>query len=527
MGTQHWFLLVIFFGVSKVTFGAEFLQCVENDHWFFRAKFDCAALEKSNNHIEAFDNFFDSEDDVDAACRKFKYQSYEHGYEVYFKNCQLNNMPQNFFRQIDKVDQIHLEHSGVQKIERENFQSTFRTRFMTFSQNNITELPALLFANVPEIRVVDFSYNQIRKIDPIAFNATKSYVDLIQINLSYNQIETLHEKVFAPLFGLNEIDLSYNRLEAFQPDMTNLVNLEKLILNNNRITQLSCNIFPNTMRFFIKAIFDISKNQLKQIDLNCEAHKINDDPLILNIQENFLEELTMPASKLVSNLSVILADGNKIEKISIEDELRSLKSFNLSRNNFRNVSDLLDILRFGSSLETLDLSFNDIRELGINSFVKLARLQDLYLNNINLSEIQTGTLSHSKNLKLLDLSHNNLNQFSFDVFLPNSKKLEKLYLNDNSINDFVGLPNILPNLNHLNILNNNLSCGYLSQFIRAFGSANIWLQPEPTLEPNDNRPNVGGVVCNNYLGDQKKDSNLETSNIHTISSCISLCLREK
>lgn len=481
-------LLFITILLTVASASGRFLNCQEEDMWFLKIEFDCGSLENTSDHNEAFTKIFDNKENIDN-CSGFDRRS-RFQYRFYFKNCHLKTVPQTFFEQVDITEQICLDNVGVEKLDTGNFPENLYLRSLSMSRNNLTELPNSMFSSQGDLRDLDFSYNQIIKIEPNAFNAKK----LHKINLSHNFLEMLPDELFGSTPQLSYIDLSYNQLETFQPEMRESKYLETLNLSNNKITRLSCSIFPYSDIRYISATFDITKNQLKKIDLNCDKWC---GKVILNVEDNLLESLAFPASLIVSRLDTVLAKGNKINKITAESDLTGLKLLNLTRNSVTSTSDLLSVFKYGKSLKTLDLSYNNISNLGVNSLVKLQSLESLYLNNINLSHIGFGALSHSQNLTLLDLSRNSLKNFNFDLFLPNTRKVQKLYLNDNEITSFVGSPNVLSNLTQLNILNNNLSCKYLSQFLREIGSASVRLQPDPTLEPDDDRTNLGGVICTN------------------------------
>lgn len=123
--------------------------------------------------------------------------------------------------------------------------------------------------------------------------------------------------------------------------------------------------------------------------------------------------------------------------------LRSLRKLNLSQNR-------LSIEGFGNDLassttpltsspipcpmvlETLDLSFNTIRKLGSNGFVRMRQLIELRLQNNQIEDVEEGAFGGLNQLKLLNLSSNRLVTLPFRLFTGNPH-LRELHLQNNSI----------------------------------------------------------------------------------------------
>lgn len=83
----------------------------------------------------------------------------------------------------------------------------------------------------------------------------------------------------------------------------------------------------------------------------------------------------------------------------------------MSSNNVKDVTDLgIGVGRREScrlmSLASLDLSFNDLREVARDAFSSAANLQLLLLSNNQISQVHDGALNGLGDLKTLDLSGN-------------------------------------------------------------------------------------------------------------------------
>ena len=81
----------------------------------------------------------------------------------------------------------------------------------------------------------------------------------------------------------------------------------------------------------------------------------------------------------------------------------------MSHNNVKDLADLgidrQDNCRL-MSLASLDLSFNDLREVARDSFSSAANLKLLLLSNNQISQVHDGALNGLGDLKTLDLSGN-------------------------------------------------------------------------------------------------------------------------
>lgn len=408
--------------------------------------------------------------------------SLSNAFQVTFEHCLLPYVPHNFFHRLQNIHQINLELCGVETINSGKFADGSQLEKLWMSFNELIELPAVLFSNTPHIQEIDFSYNKINHIHPKAFHGgTKK---LMKLDLSGNCIGDLDKNVFASLLNLMKLDLSYNSIEHFDVDLSNLTELVSLSINNNKIVQLDCNIFSKVTSI------DASTNRLREIDWSCESSFL----FSLNLADNLLSNLTLSAVGLSKTLRILNVARNKIETISIENDLPKLKELDLMANNLKNISAISEHC---VALKLLGLSNNNIQQLDANAFVKMTNLEYLYLQNTSLTEVVHGTFSHQRNLIELDLSHNKLNHISFDLFLPYFENLTELRLNDNHLANLVGwMDSIFPKLGALAISNNDFNCSYLAEFLRQFKTTTIHLAPSSTVTMHTaERNSIHGISC--------------------------------
>nr|XP_020448576.1 leucine-rich repeats and immunoglobulin-like domains protein 1 isoform X2 [Monopterus albus]XP_020448577.1 leucine-rich repeats and immunoglobulin-like domains protein 1 isoform X3 [Monopterus albus] len=185
--------------------------------------------------------------------------------------------------------------------------------------------------------------------------------------------------------------------------------------------------------------------------------------------------LDLPARTVSLNLG-----HNKLTTISVEafDNLPNLRELRLDHNTLTSIPDLgqaaskivslyLHHNKIGSivgrrtrelvSVETLDLSNNDITELRGHCFPSGLQIRDLYLSNNKISVLELGALDHlGSTLQVLRLSRNRISQIPVKAFqLP---RLTQLELNRNRIRQVEGLTfQGLSSLEVLKLQRNNIS----------------------------------------------------------------------
>jgi len=209
------------------------------------------------------------------------------------------------------------------------------------------------------------------------------------INLSGQNIVNLSQvKGLGNLINLNKLYLNFNKITEIE-GLDNLINLKTLHLQGNKIRT-------------IKGL-DQLKN-LKSLYLN------NNE--IIKIQ----------GIANLSSLKSLMIYDNKIAEIQKLEHLSNLEILNLRNNRFSEIKGLKSL----GNLKRLDLSNNRITE--IKDLDNLVNLEFLDLSYNQISEIKG--LDNLKNLKFLDLRNNKITTIKQLNIL---KQLQHLYLGFNRI----------------------------------------------------------------------------------------------
>ncbi|XP_022722220.1 LRR receptor-like serine/threonine-protein kinase GSO2 [Durio zibethinus] len=245
------------------------------------------------------------------------------------------------------------------------------------------------------------------------------------LRLSDNYLEgTVHIHELNNLTNLKNLDLSYNRIESFQPSKQG--NETQLRLTNLEVLNLSGNLFRNNIFSFLRGLSTLKS---------------------LHMRENQLQgSIDVKGLNNLTNLKNLDLSDNKIEsfrpsKQGNETQLRltNLAELDLRGNLFKNNTFFFP--REFSSLKSLDMGENqlhgsiDIKDSGRR--LNLTHLEEFELRNNLINDSIFASLSGLSNLKSLDVSYNRLNG-SIDMRgLGAFTNLEELDMSYNDLNEFV------------------------------------------------------------------------------------------
>uniref|UniRef100_A0A0N4ZAY2 LRRCT domain-containing protein n=1 Tax=Parastrongyloides trichosuri TaxID=131310 RepID=A0A0N4ZAY2_PARTI len=349
-------------------------------------------------------------------------------------------------------------------------------KYLDLSKNNINNINSKTFSNTKnELITLNLSGNLITNLtDPKTFHSLTKMEDL---DLSYNAIEHMHERIFDGLSKIKQLFLQGNVLSNFSfSTLKDLKQLKVLILDNNKIENLNylsrycnsleifsingnqiMNLEPDHIEpidFHVLKTFHMTRNKIKRIVgqtfrelprlqiinlANNEIEEINSFGFnfLLNVTEinlagNKLKIIGENAFHNLPKLEKLNFSGNKISKIFEERIFRSvgnLVSLNLSYNNLKEFN--AKIFSFEPiGLKILDLSANKLQTLDLG-YMKQSLIK-IHLNNNNLVSTDKKTFQDFRKLKLLDLSYNELLDVPLNSFFG-SKSLEHVILSHNSI----------------------------------------------------------------------------------------------
>jgi Leucine-rich repeat (LRR) protein len=345
----------------------------------------------------------------------------------------------DFSFQALKIEYLYLQNNRIELVESRAFYNVPGLRYLDLSVNEIANIELNYLA---ELEVLDLKGNKIAKVnDSMFMNLTR----LKYLNLHYNSIEEIEKNAFGRNSDLRFLDLSSNKLKSLSFDL-NLSKLVSFNLNENEIGSLSNRVFSNLISL---KIFKFEKNELVKLGPN-ELDSLKQLRL-LSLDNNILETVDLDGMAFV---------------------LTSLKTLSLSQNNFKTI-DLFNssdgICASENKLEVLDLNSNKIVEINRFTFscfgtLTLLDLSNQIMNNLSSSEIFYGL----RNLERLELNNNSIvriysNTFQYLGMLSylDLSSNELLYLDSDAFRGLENLTTLVLTDNYLNKLTSNLFKGSL------------------------------------------------------------------
>ena len=294
-------------------------------------------------------------------------------------------------------------------------------------------LSSILSSLTPEFTSVIIKITaNARNLQPQHFQPI-SHIPLTQLAIDESWVNNVQSGTFETLTRLEELSLRHNMLSAISPDVfLGLSNLKKLDLSNNRIKNIE-NMLNSLYR-------------LEHLDLSY----------------NHLSDLRTGVFRSQLHLVSLRLDGNSLQNLHgyVFQGLQNLKYLSLRKCNLVAItSDMFSIVR---SITTLDLGQNHITELPLSQeFRNLPSLQNLFLDSNQLSEfknaqfsgITLNTLNVSRNqivsissdsfvhfnVREIDLSYNSLVMLQNSFLRPTAPQLERLYLAGNPLKNIRSL----------------------------------------------------------------------------------------
>ncbi|KAM6907552.1 oligodendrocyte-myelin glycoprotein [Xenentodon cancila] len=170
--------------------------------------------------------------------------------------------------------------------------------------------------------------------------------------------------------NLRSLNLSHNRFQSLDGELTTYTHLRFLDLSHNHLSRL-----PKDLPRSLWQVFATS-NHIRLLDKNDTAYQWN--------------------------LRILNLSHNKLEKaVFINNTLSNLCTLNLSHNHFWTLPTNLP-----SHLETIDLSHNLLVKVLPGSLDRLPRLTHFYLHANRFSSLPTGALGEMPSLRIITLGNN-------------------------------------------------------------------------------------------------------------------------
>ncbi|XP_026183219.1 leucine-rich repeat-containing G-protein coupled receptor 5-like [Mastacembelus armatus] len=152
---------------------------------------------------------------------------------IFFYNNPIQSVGRSAFQNLPELRTLSLN-GAADLTEFPDLTGTRSLESLTITGAQITSLPSLVCEQLPNLQLLDLSYNQIQTLP--SFSGCES---IQRIELHHNEVEELKENTFHGLLSLRSVDLSWNRLSSVEPNsFSALPALTKLDLSSNQLSSL-------------------------------------------------------------------------------------------------------------------------------------------------------------------------------------------------------------------------------------------------------------------------------------------------
>lgn len=312
---------------------------------------------------------------------------------------QSKNIPSIICTQFTSLEHFHFPNGALEFIKTETFKQCKNLKVLNLNDNRIRELPVRVFEKNVNLNELRISNNQLKSLPDGAF---KNLRQLKVLSLSNNSIFDFYSMIFRNQTNLMELNLASCELEAIRPKwLENLNNLQILSLFDNFITKIPRNLFATLANLKI---------------LNLAANKID-----------YFDSFAIANN---SKLLKLYLNKNKLKKLQRIYFPSSLTTLDIGSNYFDDIH--VESFKMLTNLQTLEMSFCNIRELKFKWFTDLKSLKSLGLAGNEIEELPSGIFK-DLNLKHLNLDGNRLRTISTNSFNALDNLLQ-FYARKNEIN---------------------------------------------------------------------------------------------
>ncbi|KAK9525982.1 hypothetical protein VZT92_016645 [Zoarces viviparus] len=152
---------------------------------------------------------------------------------IFFYDNPIQSVGRSAFQDLPELRTLSLN-GAADLTEFPDLTGTESLESLTITGARITSLPGSVCEQLPNLQLLDLSYNQIQTLP--SFSGCES---VQKIDLHHNEIEELEENTFHGLMSLRSLDLSWNRLSSMKPNsFSALPALIKLDLSSNQLSSL-------------------------------------------------------------------------------------------------------------------------------------------------------------------------------------------------------------------------------------------------------------------------------------------------
>ncbi|KAK6644340.1 hypothetical protein RUM43_000607 [Polyplax serrata] len=364
---------------------------------------------------------------------------------LYIRGNEINYLNDETFQNLPELEKLDLAYNRLRVFNYDCLEQvgTLSSFVLNMSFNLLEQMSAKesgsdqqgILPQEINVKALDLSHNNISFLGPKVFEPIEP--SLTHLYLSHNDLRNMTKNTFGGLVHLQLLDVSYNKLTSIEPGAFALTtNIQILLLGHNFLSEMPKNLFNG---FHNLRIVDLANNEFRLL-----RESIFKDSTVerLDMSSNHLAKVPLFSFYGDTGRTLLELDlsGNMIGTLPTPDNLLHL---NLSKNHLIRIDD--GTFAYLNKLQTLDLSDNVdlVLDSKGQTFYGLDKtLENLMLKNLSISEMPH---LHLPTLETLDLSSNDIVNVPLELShnLTNLKKLElannKLYMIPGTLNAFTKL----------------------------------------------------------------------------------------
>lgn len=217
-----------------------------------------------------------------------------------------------------EYDTIKITNQNIPVLVNGSLSNLFKLDELIIDRNNITQIGSDVFFNLPRLRVLSISDNELSTIDSGTFNK----LNVSYLTLSRNKINYIVDSAFDDMPNLIQIDLSENLLNSVSGNwFKNSPVVHLLLLQKNLIRTASFHNLAGVRRFgyvILNLTIDLRHNRLRELHSNVFDGLTNVQELLMDynfiseVQENVLPHKTEYLGLTHNNISCFYGDLNKV-----------------------------------------------------------------------------------------------------------------------------------------------------------------------------------------------------------------------
>ncbi|XP_041468022.1 insulin-like growth factor-binding protein complex acid labile subunit [Lytechinus variegatus] len=336
----------------------------------------------------------------------------------------ITTMYEDSFCGLDSLINLDLSDNRIYSIIPGMFSCNTKLQELIISRNEIARLNIDSFRGLYALHTLNLSHNILKHIDD---RQQWDNPALRNLNLSNNRFLTLHPRFFSGnLPNISVVDVSFNKISDYSPDtFNNIPSVKELYLIAEQ-NQYLPRVFSQ-MKNLITLDISHTRTEWTSLDQFTETSSLQDLRMCYNNLHHYdLFEENMTQSSLFEglvSLKKLNLRGNDLNGLDpgVFTPLIKLYTLDLSLCHIAHLTP--GVFQGLTSLKNLYLSENVIITTSAGIFKGLDYLTTLFFRNSRLQIIDKDLFARTPHLKHLYLSGNHISKVQKETFFPTNHTL--------------------------------------------------------------------------------------------------------